>query len=781
MLCTTDMPVRFQPQFALSTVASLVIAVGLSSNLAEAQSVFEARTSDGNDATMRLADEKIRATITAQYATTTFRHTYVNESSDQLEGRYIITAGEGARVQGFAYWNGETKIMGDVYEKQVAREVYEEVTGLGRDPGLLEQVGEGAFSFRVFPIAAAEKKPIEVTIGKWLPRASGIVEYRMPILSDRASIEIKINDGRGVSYLKSESHKIQTTKGADGKIIVRAIAPSKTDADEFILSYEPKVAPWELTGYLHKDDGHDGYVGLTIAPPNEVASSNVTSKDVTLVLDRSGSMRGEPIKNARLAAIEVVGRLAEGDRINVVLFDDDVESLFPTPQPVTKRIRAEAVRYIESAHDSGGTDIAGALKYSLKAQTHDEHPNVIMFLTDGQSSSQDAIAAAKADTGGSRIFTIGVGSGVEKALLSRIAKEKKGRFTYIDSPAAIQSRIGRLYGQIESPIMVDVELIVDGVTLTRQYPRSMPDIYKGEELRISARVRGKGPARVELRGIVAGVPVSHKTTLAIRKTSSPWVGRLWAESRTDDLLEEIALHGETDELTNEVIKLATAYNFASPYTSFLAIPESELTDSTKQTLADAQERKRQILAAHKDAAALSRSAMPPGDPILSIQAPRNAKQVTAYFPFGLEKDLRYDETAEQWKVRFLVPKSVVDGIYNVKVVIVHHGGRIEMATIPYTIDSSGPEFRVEADVENGVATLRVIGAEAMRTATAVTTSGDRLDLILSPDRMSLVGTIKLPPGSHALTIVVSDRARNESSEQVNIVIPAGAGTLGGSR
>ena len=152
MLATT------RHSFTLSALAAFTTLALLPTGHANAQSVLEAQTTDGDEATMRLSDERVRTVINGQYSTTTVRQTYINETKSVLEGRYIITAGEGARVQGFAYWNGETKIVGDVYEKEVAREVYEEVTGLGRDPGLLEQVGEGSFAFRVFPIAVGEKK-----------------------------------------------------------------------------------------------------------------------------------------------------------------------------------------------------------------------------------------------------------------------------------------------------------------------------------------------------------------------------------------------------------------------------------------------------------------------------------------------------------------------------------------------------------------------------------------------------------------------------------------------
>ncbi|MBT8491941.1 MAG: VIT and VWA domain-containing protein [Deltaproteobacteria bacterium] len=758
-----------------TTLSSLFIAAALtlSAHSAAAQSSFEARTEAGAEANMPLVDERITAVVSGQYSRTTIRQTYENRSKDRLEGRYIIKAGEGARVQGFSYWNGEKKIVGEVFEKQIARQVYEEVTGLGRDPGLLEQVGEGAFSFRVFPIAGGEKKPIEVTLGKWLPRSAGVVEYRMPVGLAGASIRVSIDDARGITGLSSPTHKITSVKSKGGQIEVRATAP-KGQSKEFVLRYSPVSKPWQLSGYVHKDKGHDGYLAVTLATPRSVAASKVTAKDVTIVLDRSGSMDGPPLEHAKLAAKAVVSRLGKGDRINVVLFDDTAESLYKLPKAADDKVKAEALAYIDKVQDGGGTDIAGALRYAMKAQRGDALPNVILFLTDGQSSAQQALAAAKSDKSDARLFTIGVGSGVEKPLLSRLAKQKRGRFTYIESPDAIGARISRLYSQIESPVMVDVELIVDGVRLSRTYPRSMPDLYRGDELRIATRVRSAGTARITVKGMIAGKPVIFRASAQVKDgMAKPWVGRLWAESRTDDLLEEIALQGEKDELKNEVIDLATAYNFVTPYTSFLAIPESELTRAAKSTLKNARDRKAKILAAHKDAVALSRKAMPPGDPVLKVKAPKNARQVTAYFPFGLEKDLTFDATTEHWKVRFLVPKSVKDGVYEVKIVIVHNDGKIEMATIPYTIDSSGPDFQVETKVVGGVVRIKVTGKELLRAATVLTAAGQRIDLVLSADRMSLEGELELKPGNHQLKVVVMDRARNESDKQVSVSIAKG--------
>jgi len=752
-------------------VATLLASLALTAAAPSwSQTAFEARTDAGTPAPMPLIDERISVVIDGQYAHATLRQTYENRSGDRLEGRYVLQAGDGARVRGFAYWNGEQKIVGEVFEKETAQRVYEEVTGLGRDPGLLEQVGEGAFSFRVFPIEAAEHKRIEVEVGKWLPRADGVVEYRVPLGLAGASIDVDLQDERGFAPPTSPTHRLTITKQGDGRTHVRAAAP-KAGVKEFVLRYQPKRKPWQLSSYVHKDDGHDGYIAVTLAPPSGIGAGKATAKDVTIVLDRSGSMSGAPLEHAKLAAKAVVSRLSAGDRVNVVLFDDGVDTLYPKPKLATPEVRADALSYIDRVSDAGGTDIAKALRATLAAQIDDDKPNVILFLTDGQSSSQEAIAAAKGDTGDARLFTIGVGSGVEKPLLSRLAKEKRGRFTYIESPEAIGARMTTLYQQIESPIMVDVAVDIEGVRVQRRYPQTVPDIYRGDELRLVGRVQGTGVAKITVRGIIDGKPVELRSSARIAPERRPWVGRVWAEARVDDLLEEKALHGENEEIKNEVINLAVAYNFATPYTSFLAIPADELTDGARATLDSARDRKAKILAAHKDAAALSRTAMPPGDPILSVKAPADAVQVTAYFPFGLTKDLVYDAASEQWKTRFLVPKSVVDGTYEVKIVIVHGDGHVELATTAYTIDSTGPSLKVQAQVVGNGVELVVTSNEALRSGTVVTATGDRIDLELDPAGLALRGRVELVSGSHSLTLVVSDSARNETEERIEVTVP----------
>jgi Ca-activated chloride channel family protein len=316
-------------------------------------------------------------------------------------------------------------------------------------------------------------------------------------------------------------------------------------------------------------------------------------------------------------------------------------------------------------------------------------------------------------------------------------------------------------------VLLDVRLESTGVRLSSAYPRTLPDLVPGDELVVSARATGSGPLHLVLHGLQNGKAVRYDATVEIpAQVSRPWVGRLWAKSRTDDLLEEIALSGEQDELKNEVVNLALAYNLVTRYTSFLALPESELTAAARATLDSAREQKRAIQAAHQDAIALSRTDMPPGDPILSVRAPHDAVQVTAFFPFGLVKDLTYDVQSERWQVRFLVPKEVADGVYKARVLIVKKDGEVELAEVPYTIDSTAPEFSAEVSATAGGVEILVSTAEPARQVTAALQSDPRVRLTLTDVGNHLVfkGFLPLPAGLHAVRVVVADKARNESDQ-----------------
>ncbi len=567
------------------------------------EATMVARTEAGQQAAMPLVEERLEVDIDRQFARTEILQTYHNRAAASVEGQYRLKAGAGSRVEGFAYWNGENKIVGEVFEKATARRVYDEVTGRRRDPGLLEKVGDGVFAFRIFPIQPDERKRVSIAYTAWLPRRGRRVEYRAPVHLAGAEVEITIRSSRPLRDIRSSSHAIEVDRAGGSQVVVRAGAP-RGRGGQLVLSWEIDEPAWSLAAAFHKDSGSDGYFVLALAAP-PVGERQVAAKDVTIVLDRSGSMAGLPIAQARQAAADVVKRLSARDRINVIAFDDEVDPLFEAPRDATPATRARAITFIERLHEGGGTDIALALRTALAAQKEGKRPRVVLFLTDGQSSAPESVQAAEQDRRDARVFTVGVGEGVNRPLLARLAAVKRGRFIHIRDAADLERDVSLLYRSISRPLLVGVSLEVDGASAHGVYPRSLPDLFVDDEILVSGRLTGRGPTRFALHGTVGGKPVTVRARLDVQDgVRRPWVGKLWAESRVDHLVEKIALGEGTPEHQKEVIDLALAYNFVTDYTSFLAVPESELTGGARATIEGARARKREILAAHPDAASL---------------------------------------------------------------------------------------------------------------------------------------------------------------------------------
>jgi Ca-activated chloride channel homolog len=552
-----------------------------------------------------MGEERLSVTIDGQHATATLLQVYENASSAVIEGQYQLRPGSGSHVEGFAYWNGEQKIVGEVFERQTARQVYENVTSRGRDPGLLEEDGEGRFAFKVFPINPREKKRIEVRWTKWLERRGETVHFHAPIT--RADADIVVQIVGPVRNVRSSTHRLRTENMAGG---VRVRSEGGRSASELAIDYEIAEPDWTPSAYVQPGSGaaggkDEGWFVLSLAAA-KVDANVVAAKDVTIVIDRSGSMIGEPLAHAKAAAMNMIRILDKNDRVNVIAFSDEVDPLFRTPQPLTAGdTRAAALRFVEKLNDGGGTDIALALSTAIKSQeARGERPRVVVFLTDGQSDVDKAMQAAQTDTGDVRLFTLGLGKEVNRPLLSRLAALKRGRFTYIEKTSSIVPEVGRLAASISKPLLVGVSIDVEGVQAMRLYPRSIPDLFAEDELLVTGRVRGTGTAKFTIRGKLAGKSVMFTRSVDLAKAPRrPWVASMWAQTRVDHLLEEISLGAKAPELVEEVTTLALAYNFVTPYTAFLAIPESEL-GAMASTVAQARDRKKKIMAANTDVANL---------------------------------------------------------------------------------------------------------------------------------------------------------------------------------
>jgi Ca-activated chloride channel homolog len=162
--------------------------------------------------------------------------------------------------------------------------------------------------------------------------------------------------------------------------------------------------------------------------------------NLSLAIDRSGSMGGTPLRYAIKAAQQLVDKLTPEDYLSVVIYDDDAELILPH-QLVTDRVAIK--KLIGSIRAGGCTNLSGGWLLAceqIKAQQSPDKLNRVLLLTDGQANMgitdpQILINTAKSQAAtGIITTTLGFGDHFNEDLLIGIANAGEGNFYFIQSP-----------------------------------------------------------------------------------------------------------------------------------------------------------------------------------------------------------------------------------------------------------------------------------------------------------------------------------------------------------
>ncbi|MEM1350544.1 MAG: VWA domain-containing protein, partial [Myxococcota bacterium] len=313
----------------------------------------------------------------------------------------------------------------------------------------------------------------------------------------------------------------------------------------------------------------------------------------TFVIYTSGSKAGDKIEQARKTLAFCLSRLRPQDHFNVMRFSTDVEALFDNPRQASETAKSKGLTFARELTPAGGTAIGPALERALTQRVRDDQPHQVIFVTDGLPTVgqtdpvriQEVVAAARAPK--TRVFTFGVGYDVNTALLDGVAAKARGRADYIKPEEDMETAVAALYARVSSPVLTDITIDFGAARVYDVYPTPIPDLFRGDQVVLFGRMRARfsepirvtGSAGPELKEYVFGDSSRAK---ARRGTPSEayaepleFLPKLWATRKVGYLLEQIRLHGEVPELKAEVLRLARKFGLVTPYTSYLAVDDSE--------------------------------------------------------------------------------------------------------------------------------------------------------------------------------------------------------------
>lgn len=529
----------------------------------------------------------VNVTITDQVANTKVDQVFHNDSSVEREGIYVFPMPEGSAINKFSMFDGEKEIKGKVLPKGEARSVYESIVRQRKDPALLEYIDRNTFKASVYPIPAHGDKRIRLDYSEIVPKSGNAYRYVYSLSTERFSakplencrLTIRIKCKRAIGNIYSPTHQVDIQRTGDKEATVTWKADNVKPDTDLVLYYSVAQDDIGMDLIPFRKEGEKGYYLLLASPRVEIDKSKVQPKNIVFVFDRTGSMAGEKIEQAREAIKFCINSLNADDQFNLITFNDAHEAIFAELEKPTGERRKKALDAIDAVDATGATNIDDALSAALACfSQYGKERNYIVFLTDGVptageiSASTIAENARKFNKNNVRIFAFGVGYDVNTHMLDNISQASKGDADYVRPRENIEAKVSSFYAKVSDPLLTDVQIKIDGVATSDSYPAGdMPDIFRGTQLSILGRYAGSGNVRVELSGLAQGKRKTFvlNSTLPGSAESSSFIPSLWASRKIGYLLDQIRLHSN-QELIDEVVRLSKEYGIPTEYTSFLA-------------------------------------------------------------------------------------------------------------------------------------------------------------------------------------------------------------------
>ncbi len=597
---------------------------------------------DGRTYPLEKADLVARAE--GGIATTTLVQAFANPWDEALELTYTLPLPADGAVLGYTIRVGSKVIRAGVQPREQADQAYRDALFQGRTAGLLEQARPDTFRQKLGNVPQRTKVEITIEVlhplafvfarqgspaanfvmldGAAPPPGFGLRpgpdtphwEYRFPTVvgvryhgapgrvadqahlsPDRGDIPARVSlaltisdDARGVAH--SPSHAIIFTKGGDSALV--AFRDGERLDRDVVVRWEAcagVVGARVVEGAgLAGDNGR--YALVTLVPP--AATATFLHRELTVLIDASGSMKGTPLALAKRVAGGLVNSLEPGDRFELLAFSNDVRQL-------TRGLLNATPGALESAHEAlarleadGSTEMASAIAAAVRP-TRDGAQHQVVLVNDGDVSFESEVVAKVAGRENVRLHVVGVGSSPNRALTQQAAAAGRGMELLAGDDGSAISAAARLVAGTARPVLTGVR--VQGSAVVGEKREWLRDVFAGQPLLVTVELRREG-GTLEVRGDLAGsaqawvqhIDVPAAGAAGALPASPLPLGALYGRSVAGEL--EIrragelelrragAYHGDTAALDLRIEALGMRHRIATSRTSMVAIEDTPSVD-----------------------------------------------------------------------------------------------------------------------------------------------------------------------------------------------------------
>eukprot|EP00486_Rosalina_sp_Unknown_P002218 CAMPEP_0201575932 /NCGR_PEP_ID=MMETSP0190_2-20130828/21376_1 /ASSEMBLY_ACC=CAM_ASM_000263 /TAXON_ID=37353 /ORGANISM="Rosalina sp." /LENGTH=670 /DNA_ID=CAMNT_0048006147 /DNA_START=227 /DNA_END=2239 /DNA_ORIENTATION=+ len=412
-------------------------------------------------------------------------------------------------------------------------------------------------------------------------------------------VECKINALTPNSKIDCWTHHIKTKAEENGKGIVTVksgackeleeknqyMQPNRNQHDpnisrtgrDFELSYSVKSEKTMAHCIQETDieDPNSGSLCLFITPP---ATLNTTfGRAFFFLLDRSGSMVGEPFREATRALNRALDRLRPSDQFNVCAFDHRQVYYQPSLVPANKEMLTNCKTWITTyVPERGGTTMDAPINYALEQLEKSDLLPFVVLITDGAVQNEREICEKieqnkKMRT---RFLTLGIGSYCNWFFLKMLSKLGRGFSDIVVYRERIYHKMDHLLRMANTPVLTDIEVGLKGDEI-EIYPFPIPDLFIGAPVVIAARYSStECPKKIAIRGFN---PHGDQETIQCkveRRNDLP-VEKIFIKQQID-LMTADAWLKKSKKLENKVIDVSVHSNMPSMFTDVVMFETTQL-------------------------------------------------------------------------------------------------------------------------------------------------------------------------------------------------------------
>ncbi|WAQ96448.1 VWA5A-like protein [Mya arenaria] len=532
---------------------------------------------------------------------------YYNSEDDPVEAMFTFPVDDRSAVYQFEATIDGRRIVAEIQEKEHAILTYEDAKQSGMAAMLLKEDTQSSDTFQCMlgNLPAGNEAELKLSYVNELPQEEdGRVRFTLPtVLNPRFCPEAGSSvAAEGADYVppKSVTYNFKMIVTIEGYHMIKAVSSDK-------ISLDVKLESGGKLAQVILENGNPGKEGLLKEDmlmvsfhPDLKEVAMATSGEYVFIIDRSGSMKGNRIKNAKEALLLFLKSLPAGCYFNVVSFGSNYKCLFDKSKEYSEETLDEALQVqAKMGADMGGTEIYKPLEYVLKEKVQ-QQPRNVFLLTDGNvRNSQPVILLIRKHSGDTRVFALGVGSGVSTFLVNGVVRAGNGLAEFIADDERIQPKVVSLLKCAMQPPLTNIELTWDlppGVT-----PVSIPTdcpvmLTVGQRLTFFAMLQGVdldtiyATSKLTLKGQQSNNPVTFDLMFTLSEddnssVSAP-VHRLATKTQIKLLQDEEAalcnqMNGDyynpkinidkVEEIRKKIVGVSRHGNIVSKFTSFVAV------------------------------------------------------------------------------------------------------------------------------------------------------------------------------------------------------------------